>query len=68
MSTERTDIPIYAWFDAIREELRERWRTRKQLAAEGLRRMAAAGEEQPAGGREASEETVLVTASAEDAS
>lgn len=37
MTTERTDIPVFPWFDAIPEELRERWRTRKQLAAEGLR-------------------------------
>jgi DNA polymerase III epsilon subunit-like protein len=29
--------PVYPWFDAIPEELQARWRTRKQLAAEGLR-------------------------------
>lgn len=37
MTTDTSDIPVFPWFDAIPEELRERWRTRKQLAAEGLR-------------------------------
>jgi len=29
--------PVFGWFDAIPQELQARWRTRKQLASEGLR-------------------------------